>query len=410
MPSARYLQQYAWYIDPANVSGTANDNNVGDQLGAPLRTFREFTRRVGNRILVPAASLFSIIYLSDGPQTDPVDLEVSLGDDTASFELRANINADGSTSIAAYTPADPATNVLPDVQLAAPIFSSADEETRVIYNSNSDGWAPVAVSLTDPNRLMMENFVSADGTVSTVAQGDVIRRVPPKSIWIAKFKQLASANSINLIDGQKRVRLIGFKLDRMTEVENVSLVGCLLNDAQNFKNCYVNACKTAYANATRSDGYNHWIGCFLDGRNGKITVLGQGDLIAANARTLLRGDRITCQLSSAVTIFNSMSDGCGLIVGRGSVCIFGQNFALFGQEIVAALRDGAVMRRPTLNWDNSGSGDPVISWPNTAAAVYDAATYVPGPATPPGGTNWAAYNAGSASWIGQLTGARLTAA
>lgn len=409
MSSARYLQQTTWYIDPQNVSAAANDNNSGALQTAPLRTFREFTRRVGTKIHVPAGVTFQIYYLSDGPQDDPFDLEVSRDDATAAFELLGILNAADATTVDSYTPADPATNLLPDVQMAAPVFAAGDENTFVVYNFTQDSWSPVAVSLTDPNRLLMESFIGSDGTVGTVAQGDGIRKIQPKSIWISRLQQVASANAAGLIDSQRMVRMIGMQPVRATNLDNVMLIGCLLDEVLSLQNCFIGGCKTARANITSATAANNWIGCYIDGSNGKTTIFGEGDQIAANALSLLRGDQIFSKSSAALSVFNAMSDGCVLSVGRGGACVFGQNNAFFGQEIQVTLRDASLMRRTLLNWDNSGSGNPVIIWANTSAAVYEAPSLVPpGPAVPPPSTDWAGYNSGSGSWIGQLTGARLT--
>jgi len=373
---------------------------------SPCALFESFLVELGARFMFRLVLSFQSPTVSNGPQEDPIDLEISRGDATSQFEIRGNINSDGSTTVSNFVAADPANNVLPDVQMAAPIFSSADENTHLVYYFDTDSWSPVAVSLVDSNRLLFENSISPDGSIYLVGVGANLRRVPPKSIWISRFAQVASSSPVS---SQRMVRMVGFRPINMTKVQNVMLLGCLLDEAQSFENCYVASCKTACQETTSATYSNIWIGCYIDGANTKSTVMGEGDQISGNARSLFRGDSIFTRSASSFTVFNAMSDGCTLTINRGSICVFPSNYALFGQEIQAAIRDGGLLRRSLLLWDNSGSGNPVVTWPGTAGAVFEAPTLVPpGPALPPPSTDWIGYNSGSGSWVGQLTGARMT--
>ncbi len=401
MPSPRYTQQTTWYIDPQNSSGLANDNNSGLTNLLPLLTLKEYHRRVGNTVLVDAGVAYRIHMLSNGNEDDPLDLEVILADDTAFLEVSGEVEAGTETTVANFNAADSATNTLPDVEMTANIFAAADENTRLVYYPDSAGWSPVAVDGTDPARLLMSSILTAN-TVGTVAQGDTIRRVLPKNIWIAKLVRLGQS----ALATRQNVRAVGFNIQNQTKIQNAMLLGCLLNGSEGLLSTDLRGCKSACAARTDSQGGCRWIGCFLDGRE-QVTQLGPSDEISATALSLLRGDVLAAPGAETV-LRGAMSDGCTLTCGRAGAIFFSNPLALFGVEIILALLDGAIARRSTLNWDNSGSGTPVVSWPNAIGNVYNATSLVPpGPAANPATEDWAGY--GVANWIDQLSGARLNA-
>ncbi len=49
IPSRKWLDQATWYIDEANATGLASDENTGADATHPLRTGDEFERRLGRR-------------------------------------------------------------------------------------------------------------------------------------------------------------------------------------------------------------------------------------------------------------------------------------------------------------------------------------------------------------------------
>lgn len=406
MPSPRYIQQTTWYIDPQNSSGVANDNNSGLTALLPLRTFKEYHRRVGTSLSIGAGVAYIIHVLSNGNEDDPVDLEVSFGDANASLQLLADVEAGTETTVASFSAAIPASNTLPNVQMASPIFTAADENTHLVYYPAVLGWSPVALHATDPARLLMSSILSPDGTVTQVQQDDTIRRVLPKNLWIANFKKTVESESTN----RMQLRAVGFNIQKQTNVQNATLIGCLLNSAYGLLETDLLGCKSSCAASTRSSGFCRWAGCFLDGRV-DITQLGESDQISLfgpmTTLSLIRGI-VSASPGTQIVIYNAMSDGCTLLTGRNSAVLFGAPLALFGTEIVVSILGGAIVQRSTLGWDNSASGNPVITWPNPIGNVYNAASLVPpGPAAPvnPATQDWAGY--GVVNWIDQLSGARL---
>lgn len=49
IPSRKWLTQASWYLDEANATGLASDENTGADATHPLLTGAEFERRVGRR-------------------------------------------------------------------------------------------------------------------------------------------------------------------------------------------------------------------------------------------------------------------------------------------------------------------------------------------------------------------------
>lgn len=60
LPSTRAAGQAAWYLDPANSSGHASDENDGKTSSTPLRTLSEHSRRL-NRVLLTASTTFNLM-------------------------------------------------------------------------------------------------------------------------------------------------------------------------------------------------------------------------------------------------------------------------------------------------------------------------------------------------------------
>jgi len=77
-PDIRF--QAAIFIDPANVSGNASDANDGVSLLTPLRTYREYWRRMMtasyaagiSRVTLGTSTQQRITLMSDCPDTDPI--------------------------------------------------------------------------------------------------------------------------------------------------------------------------------------------------------------------------------------------------------------------------------------------------------------------------------------------------
>lgn len=93
-PNLSYLSQPLWFIDPANLTGLASDQNDGYTSTTPLLTFKEYSNRVckaaiiSNNHYVPLLQNTTIKYLSSPPDplTDPISLNIErLGSFNLSF-------------------------------------------------------------------------------------------------------------------------------------------------------------------------------------------------------------------------------------------------------------------------------------------------------------------------------------
>ncbi len=62
--------QLNWFIDPANATGTASDENTGADLTHQLRTRSEFYRRMGNLPLSNTTGIFTVTIADDLQATD----------------------------------------------------------------------------------------------------------------------------------------------------------------------------------------------------------------------------------------------------------------------------------------------------------------------------------------------------
>lgn len=67
-----WSSQATWYVDPANVTATASDENNGNTSGTALRTFAEFGRRWNGAHITNQINTVNL--LSNTPNTDPLHL------------------------------------------------------------------------------------------------------------------------------------------------------------------------------------------------------------------------------------------------------------------------------------------------------------------------------------------------
>lgn len=71
-PNLDWAARTAWWVDPANVSAAANDENTGAS-GAPLATFAELGRRLKGATFTQ--TLITVTLMSNGANTDPLVLD-----------------------------------------------------------------------------------------------------------------------------------------------------------------------------------------------------------------------------------------------------------------------------------------------------------------------------------------------
>jgi hypothetical protein len=79
--SSTFLSQPAWFVDPQNVSGNANDGNTGATALTPLLTKAELLRRIGAKngsILVPMAINFLSEELAGQGTNDEIAIDTTL--------------------------------------------------------------------------------------------------------------------------------------------------------------------------------------------------------------------------------------------------------------------------------------------------------------------------------------------
>lgn len=75
-PHPSWRAQLTWFIDP--VSG--NDENTGLTSGVPIKTNREWLRRVGTTFSLLPSSSYTLRWLSNVPTTDPFNCDVRVPD------------------------------------------------------------------------------------------------------------------------------------------------------------------------------------------------------------------------------------------------------------------------------------------------------------------------------------------
>ena len=71
-----YITQTTWFIDPQNSSTTASDHNDGLTSSTPLKSFAEFSRRLGVNSQIGQNT--NVFMLSDGLSTDPLNLHITV--------------------------------------------------------------------------------------------------------------------------------------------------------------------------------------------------------------------------------------------------------------------------------------------------------------------------------------------
>jgi hypothetical protein len=77
LESSAWWSQLTWFIDPANVSGTASDENTGASNVLPLATWAELGRRFRARNLPGVeTNTFNVTLMSDSATTDSVQFHM----------------------------------------------------------------------------------------------------------------------------------------------------------------------------------------------------------------------------------------------------------------------------------------------------------------------------------------------
>jgi hypothetical protein len=105
-PSGEGLLQPAWFIDPSNSTGNANDSNTGVTAGSPLLTFKELVARWGTNS-PPLAQDTTITFLSSQPNMglgDPIKIYPQLLGIGASLFFVGSLTKVATDRISTYTP------------------------------------------------------------------------------------------------------------------------------------------------------------------------------------------------------------------------------------------------------------------------------------------------------------------
>ena len=108
------LTQPAWFVDPANASGLASDNNTGLTAAKPLLTFKEIVRRWGSSSPALAQDT-TITFLSSQPDlgvNDPINITPQLTGAGASLFFVGGLTQVATDHITTYTARNRATGTL----------------------------------------------------------------------------------------------------------------------------------------------------------------------------------------------------------------------------------------------------------------------------------------------------------
>ena len=187
-----WTRQAVWYIDPANSTTFANDENVGDTAANPIRSWAELRRRHGHGFAkltgAPSAVIrpheqITINLLSDTPINDGIDLQVRLRNETL-LSIIGTATTVGGGTITAVVPlnrnANQAWTITDPLQvwtthLGRRVRITSGPNTGQLFWVARDFGAGVA-RVSAPNNPGMppppDNLMTSTVTVGSISPGD----------------------------------------------------------------------------------------------------------------------------------------------------------------------------------------------------------------------------------------------
>lgn len=205
--SYKWEARTTWYVDPANVTGTANDENDGATSPTALRTWGELGRRLYGALLSvnPTVNL-----LSDTPNNDPF---IPNGINTTSFK---SITIVGSPTVisaahaitAGHNPASASANDHYSITDATP-FTSWIQTYLIHRTSGTQAWAWGYKDL-GANELQTSPPLDSGLSLSTWVAADTIEVLSLPAFADVVFGPMPSNISITL----RQIKLIGSSLGR----------------------------------------------------------------------------------------------------------------------------------------------------------------------------------------------------
>jgi len=128
-----YRQNWAavsWWVDPANSTGTASNENDGVSAVTPLLTWAEFNRRV---YYAQWAATVTVRPLSDAATTDDI-IVTAIG--PANLDIRGVVTVLSTNVVTAAQARTPATNLANEITTAADLSAHVGRLLRVQGTSN----------------------------------------------------------------------------------------------------------------------------------------------------------------------------------------------------------------------------------------------------------------------------------
>ncbi len=188
--------QATWYIDPANSSAAASDNNSGLTSGAPLLTFKGLISKWGGTTSPTLRQSTNVTFLSSHTDnTDPVILDVLLGNG-ANFTLQGTTPTTVSTGVV-LSGTTAKSRTAGSNSLLITTLGSSGAAGQLVQNTTvgktSRAWSYKSLggnsfSMTQPLVLITPPTTAGSGPaeVDTWANTDTVNLLHPISINIAK--------------------------------------------------------------------------------------------------------------------------------------------------------------------------------------------------------------------------------
>lgn len=167
--SYKWEARTTWYVDPANVTGTANDENDGATSPTALRTWGEFGRRLYGATL---STDVTANLLSDTPGTDPLILSGITSGTYPTIRIVGSptVIASGRTISTPRNPASQDANDHYEITDAT-VFTSWIQTYLLHRTSGTQAWFWPYKDL-GANKLHVSPPITAGNALSTFSNGD----------------------------------------------------------------------------------------------------------------------------------------------------------------------------------------------------------------------------------------------
>jgi hypothetical protein len=186
-----WQSQQTWFLS----AGSGSDSNSGATSGAPLATFAELQRRVGNLWVLPASGTYTLNIL--GNMSDNLDLTVDVGASNASFVMQASgITPTTTGTVNTSAVAFPTGNAVATVTFNAAGFAAQQICKDVTAGTNLNAYFVTTTTLSG-TQFTVTQLVNAGGAqvgTGVPTAGDTINELSLPTVPVANLTVISHAS------------------------------------------------------------------------------------------------------------------------------------------------------------------------------------------------------------------------